>query len=119
MDLVTPLALGRVAIGALSLARPSAASALLGADAADNPQLPFITRLFGVREIALGAVTLLASETARRDLVVAGVLVDLGDALASAVAYRAGEVGLRTAGPLLAVALGAAAAGAIEADAAR
>lgn len=33
---------------------------LPGASSADNPQLPFMTRLFGVREIALSAVTLLA-----------------------------------------------------------
>ena len=75
-------------------------------------------RLFGVREIALGAVTLLASGAARRDLVAAGVLVDLGDAVASVFSYRTGEVSPLGAAPLLAVALGAAAAGAIEVNAA-
>lgn len=114
MDLVTPLSLGRIAIGALSLARPSAAAGLIGAAPAGNPQLPFMTRLFGVREVALGAVTLLSSGTARRDLVAAGVLVDLGDAVASVVSYRTGEVSPLGAAPLLAVALGAAAAGAVE-----
>lgn len=117
MDLVTPLSLGRIAIGALSLTRPTVAAGLLGAEPADNPQLPFMTRLFGVREIALGAVTLLASGTARRDLVAAGVLVDLGDAIASVVSYRTGEVSPLGAAPLLAVALGAAAVGAIEVNA--
>ncbi len=119
MDLVTPLSLGRVAIGALALTRPTAASALLGADAAGNPQLPFMTRLFGVREIALGAVTLLATGTARRDLVATGALVDLGDAVATVVSYRTGEVSPRGAAPLFVVALGAAVAGATEAAAAR
>lgn len=119
MDLVTGLSLGRIALGALSITRPTAAAALLGAAASGNPQVPVVTRLFGVREVALGVVTLLARDRARHDLVAAGVLVDLGDAVASVVSHRAGEVGPREAAPLVVVALGAATAGAAELGRAR
>ena len=39
-----------------------------------------MTRLFGSREIALGAATLLASGATRRNLVLAGIAVDAADA---------------------------------------
>ena len=45
-----------------------------------NPQVPYVTRLFGSREIALGAATLLARGKAQRGLVLAGILVDAADA---------------------------------------
>ena len=54
MNPVTGLALGRIAIGATALASPDLAGKLFRLDVAANPQLPYMSRMFGSREIALG-----------------------------------------------------------------
>ena len=82
------LAAARVAIGGVALAVPDVGTKLFRLDPAANPQLPYMTRLFGSREIALGAATLLARGRTRRNLIAAGILVDAADA---AAAYLAGE----------------------------
>lgn len=82
------LAAARVLIGGVAVASPDLGTKLFRLDPAANPQLPYMTRLFGSREIALGAATLLARGTTRRNLVLAGVAVDAADA---AAAYLAGE----------------------------
>lgn len=111
MDPVTGLSLGRIAIGAVSLLSPGLAAKLFLLDGSANPQLPFVTRLFGAREVALGAATLASSGTARRNLVVAGVAVDAADAATGVVGARNGEVGKVAGGGLAAIALGAVGAG--------
>ena len=82
------LAAARVVIGGVALAAPELGTRLFRLDSAGNPQLPYMTRLFGSREIALGAATLLARGTTRRNLVIAGIGVDAADA---AAAWLAGE----------------------------
>ena len=82
------LAAARVVIGGCALASPDLGTKLFRLDGAGNPQLPYMTRLFGSREIALGAATLLASGRTRRNLVLAGIAVDAADA---AAAWLAGE----------------------------
>ena len=73
MNPVTGLSLGRIVVGAISFAKPSVAAGMFGLDIENNPQGPYLARLFGSREIALGAATLLARGTTRRNLVVAGI----------------------------------------------
>lgn len=111
MNPVTGLALGRIAIGATALAAPALATRLFRLDAASNPQLPYLLRMFGSREVALGAVTLLAPPAARRTVVAAGVAVDLADAAAGVTAARDGLVSRPTGAFLTAPALAAVAAG--------
>jgi hypothetical protein len=111
MNPVTGLSLGRIAIGAVALASPPLAGRLFRLDTAANPQLPYLARMFGSREIALGAVTLLASGTTRRNLVAAGIAVDAADAVAGVLAARDGYVSKPTGGFLTAPALAAVAAG--------
>lgn len=82
------LAAARMLIGGVAVASPDLGTRLFRLDPAANPQLPYMTRLFGSREIALGAATLLARGTTRRNLVLAGIAVDAADA---AAAYLAGE----------------------------
>ena len=82
------LAAARVLIGGVAVASPDLGTRLFRLDPAANPQLPYMARLFGSREIALGAATLLARGTTRRNLVLAGIAVDAADA---AAAYLAGE----------------------------
>jgi len=82
------LAAARVLIGGVAVASPDLGTKLFRLDPAANPQLPYMARLFGSREIALGAATLLARGSTRRNLVLAGIAVDAADA---AAAYLAGE----------------------------
>ena len=86
------LAAARVLIGGVALAAPDAGSRLFRLDPSANRQLPYMTRLFGSREVALGAVTLLASGPTRRNLVLAGIGVDAADAVAAVLAGQARSV---------------------------
>ncbi len=113
MDPVLGLSLGRIAIGVGSIASPTFTAKLFGLSPADNPQMGFFTRMFGVREIALGGLTLLAKGKARRTMVLAGMAVDGGDAATGAIALARKEVPLLAAGGMIAVALGAVGSGAV------
>jgi hypothetical protein len=113
MKPVNGLALGRIAIGATALASPSLASRLFRLDLARNPPLPYLTRMFGSREIALGAITLLAKGTARRKLVALGIAIDGADAFAGYDAMRSGSVSQSVGIGLTLPAVGAVVAGAI------
>lgn len=106
------LAAARMLIGGVAVASPDLGTRLFRLDPAANPQLPYMTRLFGSREIALGAATLLARGTTRRNLVLAGIAVDAADA---AAAYLAGES--RSVDRTTMVALAAPAAAAVLAGA--
>ena len=113
MNPVTGLALGRVVIGVLSIFSPSLAAKLFRLDGDANPQLPYLSRMFGSREIALGALTLAASGTARRNLILVGIAVDGSDAVAGHLAGREGYVSRTTSTFLTLPALGAVAAGVV------
>lgn len=111
MDPVLGLSLGRIVIGVGSIASPSLTAKMFGLSPADNPQMGYFTRMFGVREIALGSLTLLSKGDARRRMVLAGMAVDGGDAAAGVIALARKEVPLLTGGILIAVALGAVGSG--------
>jgi hypothetical protein len=113
MNPVNGLALGRIAIGLTALASPDLAAKLFRLDIAGNPQLPYMSRMFGSREIALGAITLVAKGKARRRLVALGMAVDGADAFAGYDAMRTGSVPQSTGVFLTAPALGAVVAGAV------
>jgi hypothetical protein len=113
MNPVNGLALGRIAVGATALASPSLAAKLFRLDLARNPQLPYMSRMFGSREIALGAITLFARGTARRKLIALGMAVDGADAYAGYDAMRSGSVPQSVGVFLTVPALGAVAAGAV------
>lgn len=111
MNPVTGLSWGRIVIGAVALASPPVAGRLFRLDTAGNPQLPYLSRMFGSREIVLGAATLLARGATRRNLVAAGIAVDAADAVAGVLAARDGSVSKSTGGFLTAPAVAAVAAG--------
>lgn len=111
MNPVTGLSLGRIVIGALSVARPDVAAKSFGLDVVANPQTTFMTRLFGAREIALGAATLAASGKGRTGLVLLGVGVDGADAYAGLVGPKADGIDQRSGTVMTAVAGGAVLAG--------
>jgi hypothetical protein len=95
MNPIIGLSLGRIVVGILFYFRPDLVAKAMGQDLQRQPELAFGSRLFGVRDVALGATTLLAKGTARRNLLVAGVVVDAADAAASALTAK--EKGLKPA----------------------
>jgi hypothetical protein len=110
-DTAKALAMGRIVIGAVAMLFPALATRLFLLNVKSNPQLPYVMRLFAAREIAVGAVTLTAPESARTSMVGLGMAVDGADAVAGVAAIRSGIVS-KPVGILLAgAALGAVAAG--------
>ncbi|MXG88770.1 hypothetical protein [Nocardioides flavescens] len=107
MEPVTGLALGRIAVGVTSLAAPDLTARVLGLDPAARTQTAYVARLFGAREIALGALTVAARGPALRALVLAGVAVDLADAATGVAGARQAAVSTRSAAALVAPAVGA------------
>ena len=111
MDPVTGLAYARVTLGTLSLLSPRLAAKIFRLDARNNPHLPYMTRLFASREVALGTITLMTTGELRRKVVQVGIGVDSADALAGVAAAASGSVSKTTGFLLAAPALGAVAAG--------
>jgi len=106
MNPVTGLALGRIAVGVASLAKPDLVASTMG-----QPPSPLLTQWFGSREIALGVVTLFATGSARRNLVLVGALVDGADAGTAYAGIQAGQIPKELGLGLVAVASGAVVAG--------
>jgi len=111
MNPVIGLSLGRIAIGAVAVADPERAARVFQLDPVSNPQLPYITRLFGVREIALGVATLMSSGRTRTGMVGLGILVDAADGATGYLAMQDGTVSRRTATALMGPAVGGVASG--------
>ncbi len=111
MDLATAIAAGRVVIGVGAFAAPGPALRPFGLDTRANPQLPYLSRIAGARDVALGVATLLASGPARQHLVLAGLAVDAADATSGVLATRDGEVDRRSGAVLTGLAVAGVAGG--------
>ena len=85
----------RVLVGLVSFAAPGQAFRGAGLDPRHNPQLPFMTRMFGIRDLVLGAGALGTSGEERRRWLQASLVSDLGDALAAFAGHRAGYLSTR------------------------
>jgi hypothetical protein len=103
MDPITGLAYGRIAVGTVSLLSPSLAAKMFLLSPKTNPQLPYVTRMFGSREIAIGGLTLISTGAARERMIQVGIAVDGADAVTGMMAAASGAVS-RKAGITLAVA---------------
>lgn len=111
MDPVTGLSLGRIVIGIGALVSPSTTAKLFGLDPTTNPQLGVFGRMFGAREIALGAVTLVSKGALRRNLTLVGIAVDGADAASGVIEVKGGGAPKLQGGALVGVALGAVGSG--------
>ena len=111
MNPVIGLSLGRVAVGAVAVANPETAARMFQLDPVGNPQLGYVTRLFGIREVALGLSTLMARGRARTAMIGLGILVDAGDGATGVLAMQDGTVSRKTALTLIGPAAGAVASG--------
>jgi hypothetical protein len=104
----------RMAIGTSAWATPRLAGKAFGLDSAGNPQSPYLARLFGVRDIALGIGALTTTGESQRRWLALGLLCDAADAAAGVLAGRGGYLPklptvLVTGTALVAAGLGAAA----------
>ena len=99
-------------IGVVSLLFPTLAARGFMLKVSSNPQLPYLMRLFAAREIAVGAVTLAAPESASTSMTSLGMAIDGSDAMAGFAAARSGAVSKPVGVFLTGAALGAVAAGA-------
>jgi hypothetical protein len=109
MDLTSSLSLARIALGAAAWVAPERGLRLLGLDTTAGG--PFLVRIFGARDLAFGALTLLAQPHARPALLRLGVALDASDAAAALLATRSGTVGTSTGALVTGGALGAVAGG--------
>jgi hypothetical protein len=106
VDLVTLVSAGRVALGVSTFLAPGPALRPVGIDASSDPQLAYLSRIAGSRDVVLGLLPLVAPADARRALLAAGLAVDAADAVAGVVARRSGGLGARSAVALTALPLG-------------
>ncbi len=114
MDPVTGISIGRIVLGAGALAAPAATARVFGLDPVTNPQLSYFGRMFGAREIALGAVTLVARGSLRRNLTLVGIAVDGADAATGIIELTEGNVPKWSAGMLIGAAGGAVGSGVLS-----
>jgi hypothetical protein len=110
--LVKSLAALRIVVGSGSFLAPGLTGATFGIDASRNPQVPYVARLFGVRDVALAYGALTSSGAEQDRWIVAGIASDLGDAVAGAAAGRGGYLGKPSTVLVTAMAVGAVAMGA-------
>jgi hypothetical protein len=102
----------RAALGVSTLLAPRLAGKAFFLDPEDNPQLPVIGRMWGIRNLALAAGMYGASGPSRAKWWQLQPVIDVLDFLVIAAEWRRGAVPGRAAGPmagtaLLAIALGA------------
>ena len=100
-------------IGVASWTTPRLAGRLFGLDAGENPQTPYLARLFGARDVALAWGALSSEGDARRQWLVAGLACDVADALAGVAGGRGGYLPKATSALVSATALSAVALGAL------
>src|SRR3712207_6110558 len=91
MDNATSLSLARIAFGAAAYAVPERSLKTVMLDHT-HPEAPYLLRIFGIRDVALGVATLLARPEHKAAFVTMGLLCDAGDAGAGALALRAKAV---------------------------
>jgi hypothetical protein len=111
MDPVTGLSLGRIIIGIGAFLAPELTAKVFGLSPETNAHLPYMSRMFGAREVAIGAVTLAASGDTRRKLAMVGVAIDAADATNGVLELKSKRVPVLAGAMLAGVATGAVASG--------
>src|SRR5215210_7895380 len=80
------VAISRIAVGAGAWLMPNLSGRMFGMDPEGNPQLSYIGRLFGARDVALGAGVLRSPRKQKDAWVAAGMACDVADVGAGALA---------------------------------
>jgi hypothetical protein len=103
------IAIGRIAVGASAWLTPNLSGRIFGLDPEGNPQLPYVGRLFGARDVVLGAGAIRSPRKQKDAWLTAGLACDVADVAAGALAGARGQL------PPAAAALVTATAGAFAA----
>jgi hypothetical protein len=82
----TAIAAARCAVGAGAYLAPNLSGRLFGLDPDGNPQASYLGRLFGARDVALGAGVLRSPRKQKDAWVAAGMACDVADVGAGALA---------------------------------
>ncbi|HLL87106.1 MAG TPA: hypothetical protein VK387_07325 [Thermoleophilaceae bacterium] len=117
-----PILVGlRFAIGLGAWLVPRASGRAFGLDPRRNPQVPYVGRLFGARDVALGAGVMASEGEARALWLRLGFACDVADAAAGLAAGSRGYLGPVSTALVTGAAAGAAALGvaAMRADGTR
>lgn len=101
------LALLRIAAGTGAWVAPEMAGVALGVKQGAHPPLPFVLRLFGSRDVAMGAGYLTAAPADRDRWLALGMAVDAADAAGALLAGRKGLMPERVMWPAALTALAA------------
>src|SRR3954471_10477980 len=86
------IAISRIVVGASAYLAPSLSGRLFGLDPAGNPQASYLGRLFGARDVALGAGVLRAHKKQKQMWAAAGVACDFADIGAGVMAGARGQL---------------------------
>jgi hypothetical protein len=89
---VNAIAAGRIAVGASAWLTPNLAGRLFGLDPEGNPQLPYVGRLFGARDVVLGAGVLRSPRKQKENWLAAGFACDVADVAAGILAGARGQL---------------------------
>src|SRR4029450_8885612 len=108
---VNAIAVSRIAVGAGAWLTPNLSGRLFGLDPEGNPQLPYVGRLFGARDVVLGAGVLRSSRKQKDAWAAAGFACDVAAAPAGAIAGARGQLPPAAAAMVTATAAGFAVAG--------
>jgi len=86
------IAAARIAVGSGAWLTPNLSGRLFGLDPEGNPQLPYVGRLFGARDVALGAGVLRSPRKNKEAWATAGIACDLADVAAGVLAGARGHL---------------------------
>ena len=101
------LAIGRVVAGTGAWLLPGLSTRILGGATTGPSALPMVLRLFGARDLAMGAAFLTADRVEQQRWLAIGMAVDAADAAAAVLAARRGTMPARIALPVAATAVAA------------
>jgi len=86
------IAIGRIAVGASAWLTPNLSGRIFGLDPEGNPQRPYVGRLFGARDVVLGAGALRSPRKQKDAWLTAGLACDVADVAAGALAGARGQL---------------------------
>lgn len=105
------LVAARLTIGVAILIMPRTFARILGIDPTANRALPFVGRVFGVREALMAYQLYQASDDELEEVLRQGLLVDGIDTMSAVAALLRGEISVRTFLMIMVTAGGAIASG--------
>lgn len=102
----------RTAMAASTYLAPRPSAKVYGLDPANNPQLPYLGRVYAARDLALAAGTIKTTGPTRRTLLQLCLAIDIADTVSALAAGKAGYIPRAGAAFLTAAAVSAAVLGA-------